>query len=41
MGQCKIEDLDFASLSTEALGKIKRECQRKPVSLGAKDFKSD
>jgi hypothetical protein len=37
MGQCKIEDLDFAGLSTEALRKLKRECQRKAASLGAKE----
>jgi hypothetical protein len=39
MGQCKIEDQDFASLSTEDLRKLKKECQRKAASLGANDLR--
>jgi hypothetical protein len=39
MGQCKIEDQDFASVSTKALRDLNRDGNS--ASLRAKDFKSD
>jgi hypothetical protein len=39
MGQCKIEDRDFASLSTKALRDLNRDGNS--ASLKAKDFKSN